>query len=90
MSWMSWRVMGISSVLIHMFYVCSARMRTKGQHSVNHLPVDIKVWGCGTRRESGFGGNESFTVRKISYGEGEERVFPLYPHDRRNRSHTPR
>ena len=30
---------------------------------------------------SGSGLNESFTVRKISYGEGVERVFPL---------HTPR
>jgi len=28
---------------------------------------------------SGGGLNESFTVRKISYGEGVERVFPIYP-----------
>jgi len=47
MSWMSWRVMGISSVLIHMFYICSVCMRTKGQQSVNGKAVDIKVWGAG-------------------------------------------
>src|ERR1043165_182054 len=27
---------------------------------------------------TGGGSNESFRVRKISYGEGGERVFPLY------------
>jgi large subunit ribosomal protein L19 len=27
---------------------------------------------------AGSGLNENFTVRKISYGEGDERVFPLY------------
>jgi large subunit ribosomal protein L19 len=52
------------------------------------LRVDVKVIE-GTRERiqafegvcigrQGEGLNESFTVRKISYGEGVERVFPIY------------
>ena len=52
------------------------------------IKVDVKVVE-GTRERiqafegvciarGGKGINESFTVRKISYGEGVERVFPLY------------
>ena len=52
------------------------------------IKVDVKVVE-GTRERlqafegvciarSGSGKNKSFTVRKISYGEGVERVFPLY------------
>ena len=52
------------------------------------LRVNVKVTeGTRTRVQayegvcisrSGGGLNESFTVRKISYGEGVERVFPIY------------
>jgi large subunit ribosomal protein L19 len=52
------------------------------------LKVSIKVTEGGRERLQAFegvciarsnrGANSSFTVRKISYGEGVERIFPLY------------
>jgi large subunit ribosomal protein L19 len=51
------------------------------------LIVNVKVVGDRSRVQAyegvcigrhGGGINESFTVRKISYGEGVERVFPVY------------
>ena len=67
--------------------------QTEGKELPNFAPgdtlrVNVKVVE-GTRERiqayegvcvgrSGAGINQSFTVRKISYGEGVERVFPLY------------
>ena len=45
---------------------------TEGEHS----RVQAYEGVCIARNGGGL--NESFTVRKISYGEGVERVFPIY------------
>ena len=42
----------------------------------NRTRVQAYEGVCIGRKGSGI--NESFTVRKISYGEGVERVFPVY------------
>ena len=38
----------------------------------------VQAFECVCIARSNRGINSSFTVRKISYGEGVERVFPLY------------
>jgi large subunit ribosomal protein L19 len=38
----------------------------------------VQAYGGVCIARAGAGLNENFTVRKISYGEGVERVFPLY------------
>jgi large subunit ribosomal protein L19 len=71
----------------------AARLAAKGSKAPDFQPgdtvvVNVKVTeGDRTRVQAyegvciarnGGGLNESFTVRKISYGEGVERVFPIY------------
>ncbi len=53
------------TVRVHVKVVEGSRERTQAFEGV-----------CIARRNRGL--NSSFTVRKISYGEGVERVFPLY------------
>ena len=53
------------TVLVNVKVVEGERTRIQGYEGV-----------CIARAGSGL--NENFTVRKISYGEGVERVFPLY------------
>lgn len=47
----------------------------KGKENVRHR-IQAYEGVCIARNGSGI--NKSFTVRKISYGEGVERVFPLF------------
>jgi large subunit ribosomal protein L19 len=54
-----------------------------GEFQVNYKVVEgertrIQAYEGVCIGRAGSGLNENFTVRKISYGEGVERVFPLY------------
>ena len=50
----------------------------KGKKEVAKDAVRLQAYEGVCIARSGHGINESFTVRKISYGEGVERVFPVY------------
>ena len=50
----------------------------KKKGAVKEPTVRLQAYEGVVIARSGAGLNESFTVRKISYGEGVERVFPVY------------
>lgn len=65
-----------------MVRVVEAEQETKGKKGAAKAPTErLQAYEGLVIARAGSGINESFTVRKISYGEGVERVFPVYsPH----------
>ena len=55
-----------------------AKAAPKGKKEEAKDAVRLQAYEGVCIARSGYGINESFTVRKISYGEGVERVFPVY------------
>ena len=55
-----------------------AKAAPKGKKDDGKDAVRMQAYEGVCIARSGHGINESFTVRKISYGEGVERVFPIY------------
>ncbi len=54
------------------------RDKKKGKGAEPKVTSRLQAYEGVVVARSGSGLNESFTVRKISYGEGVERVFPIY------------
>ncbi len=50
----------------------------KGAKGAEEMKTRIQAYEGVCIARGGKGANQSFTVRKISYGEGVERVFPLF------------
>jgi large subunit ribosomal protein L19 len=80
---------GFRKVTLQIRYVMAvSREMARGPEPGDTVIVNVKVKEGDRSRvqayegvciaRNGGGLNESFTVRKISYGEGVERVFPLY------------
>src|SRR6476659_4139931 len=55
-----------------------AKTASKGKAAAKEVTFRLQAYEGVVIARSGAGINESFTVRKISYGEGVERVFPIY------------
>ena len=56
----------------------AAKGKAKAKKDVPKVAFRLQAYEGVCIARDGGGINESFTVRKISYGEGVERVFPLY------------
>ena len=52
--------------------------KAKGKTAAPKVTFRLQAYEGVVISRDGAGVNESFTVRKISYGEGVERVFPIY------------
>ena len=56
-----------------------ASLLQEALHTLKSSGIEVEETATGIRvARNGGGLNESFTVRKISYGEGVERVFPIH------------
>jgi large subunit ribosomal protein L19 len=58
--------------------VIDPKDKNKGKDKPKQAGERLQAYEGIVIARSGHGVNESFTVRKISYGEGVERVFPVY------------
>jgi large subunit ribosomal protein L19 len=68
-------------VMVRVVEVAEPDKKSKGKAKGPTTTTRLQAYEGVVIARSGGGINESFTVRKISYGEGVERVFPIYsPH----------
>ena len=66
-------------VMVKVIEANEADPKDKKKKAVDKRPTErLQAYEGMVIARSGAGINESFTVRKISYGEGVERVFPVY------------
>ena len=66
-------------VMVRVIESTEADPKDKKKKAVDKGPTErLQAYEGMVIARSGAGINESFTVRKISYGEGVERVFPVY------------
>lgn len=65
-------------VMVKVIEAAEADPKDKKKNVVKEPTTRFQAYEGVVIARSGAGLNENFTVRKISYGEGVERVFPLY------------